>query len=898
MISFYTDSSSAASSKRLQELLCTSDPLTSQQKHDIYHKCPVLLTAVTSIMVRAIEAGHKSENINSHQFWNDLFLSNSCEGYVDNKYVKHINRPLMSMDAKANLAPSSIPIPDPYAKLDFQACMKYVFFNCGRRRECNGKLEPFTDHESFYRFFGLMPITTYAPQKDKNGNSTSTMQLRCGEFSKALHRLTSHRNVLMHNSQENRESVTLPEYGAAIADLHLILEPLCNTVWHKQNEAIDLANWLDIDFYSAAGDVTYPVSALMAHCGIPKHQQATMESLLTDANVPVDEGKATIRVNPERFALAMRYAWMHATHDWDRAVSVIRESASVPVKPNPNDHQPDVFACPTPMRSLPLKELKRMVNSGNADAQVELGCRYWLGVGDIEQNYDQAFASFTKAAQMDRNNGDAQFYLGQCWETGHCPDNPARLSKAISCFRKASRAGQVQAMVKMGCYYEEQGHPDQAFALYDEASRSGDPNALYHLGRCYEEGIHCERNLEEAIMLYREAVDGGLKKAKLSLAKCLRDRETGFLTKEAEELLQQLVDDGDARAMCELADEYSGIWEDLYKRAAYMTHDSQDRKTAEEYRSKAEQLYRRAIDGGYTRAWLHLGDHLSPVEESCFFSAPLKEYREALECYRKAGEAGHAEGYYNIGWVLSHNRGLHRMPNGETMGYFRKAADMGHVQSMFLVALHDLEHGVQNDGDEPLYYRMADAASMGHDRAKLLTQVFEDHYPGQWAADWSGFIAALQQGNLSWATEWYALAYCYLQRAQYGNSSVGDTKAALHYLEMAAREGSKLAMCELYEQTREDDPAGAMAWLQTAAQEGSYLAMRKMYRATCDSDPDGAAAWLRKAADAGDYGSVVALECLQQGREVRFHRDYDDSVSLDVTDEERAFLEEMDEEED
>lgn len=222
------------------------------------------------------------------------------------------------------------------------------------------------------------------------------------------------------------------------------------------------------------------------------------------------------------------------------------------------------------------------------------------------------------------------------------------------------------------------------------------------------------------------------------------------------------------------------------------------------------------------------------------------------------------------GLARCHSNGVRNMPDAEAMEYFREAARLGHGKSAFLISMCVLEHGVWDYGDEPLYYPLFDAAKLGVKRAGLLAAVFEDHYPSEEACNWSDLICYLQNPAGEFAMEKYALGYCYLQRAKYSNDPGKDTASALHWLERAAGEGSKAAMCLLYELTCEKDPASAMAWLKQAAEEGSFKAMRMMYLATCDSDPQQACAWLQKGAEAGDSGAKIALECLSRGEPVRF----------------------------
>lgn len=148
--------------------------------------------------------------------------------------------------------------------------------------------------------------------------------------------------------------------------------------------------------------------------------------------------------------------------------------------------------------------------------------------------------------------------------------------------------------------------------------------------------------------------------------------------------------------------------------------------------------------------------------------------------------------------------------------------------------------------------------------------------------------------GINYAVERYALAHCYFQRAKMcPQTADDDIQHAMYWLEEAAKSGSRVAKRELYERTRQDNPEWAMNWLRQAAAQGSCEAMRKMYLATCDSDPQEAVEWLRKAAAAGSFSCCIALSYLERGEPVRFDLDPAD-ISADVTDEERAFVEDLD----
>ncbi len=840
MFSFCIDTHSYSSVKRMQALLEQARPLDQQQKDAIYHACSPILASMTSLLVCAIEEAHKSEQLDPIQFWKDLFLGGLCSGTIHGTSCTYQNRPIMTWDKKNGLHPDVLPSPDPYCKLDFQAALKYLYFNIGRRRNVNGELKPLRDHESFYRFFGLM---SNLKEVDLGSNR---LGIECGEFTRALSKLVDHRNVLMHNSEANRNAVTLPDYADSMSALYIILAPLCNTKWCGQQDAIHLWNTLDMKFYAAAGAVHYPLSALMQHGGIADHQLPLLEQLLSEAGIPVTSGTVALQTNPERFALAMAYALMDTDRNWDRSVAILRENAAASADDKPANTYDDTCARPSHLRNLSLQALHNMVDKGLVKAQVELGCRYWLGTGGVPQDRMEAFRCFDSAVRQDPANRDAQFYLGRCWDTGHCPGGVAVSSKALSHFRKAARAGHAQAMVIMGRSYAQQGHLDQAFEMYTQAAQSGDPDGLFHLGQFYEKGIQCTQNWDEATLLYREAAESGHRDARFALAMILPLYEDGTPTEEALLLLQELSQTGDARAKYQLA-RYGD--------------------------PQAETLLLQAAESGYTAAWILLGDLQAPAgnEDHTRYWGRAEDWDKSMSYYRKAAEAGDPEGFYQMGWVLWYLHGLDRLPPPDAMEHFQAAANRRYAPALRDLGIWQLEHGVAYHGDEPFYYPLADAAALGDQRAQLLADVFTPCYPGPEFQNWDSLIQRLLEPAAHYAIEKYALAYCYRSRAEIGlGDPERDLQAARKWLKMAAGEGCIAAMRELYELTCQENPDGAIAWLRKAAQAGSYGAFHLLYTTTCGTDPDGAAAWLRQGAQAGDDGCKHALDCLFAGDPVCF----------------------------
>ena len=130
-----------------------------------------------------------------------------------------------------------------------------------------------------------------------------------------------------------------------------------------------------------------------------------------------------------------------------------------------------------------LELLLEQAEQGDAQAQYEVGRRFWNGDG-VERDARQAADWFDRAARQ--GLAPAQRMLGRCYEQGRGVERDAR----------------------------------QAAAWYRWAATQGDPEAQYALGVCLDKGLGTEENAAEAFAWYKNAAAQGLKKAQLALADC------------------------------------------------------------------------------------------------------------------------------------------------------------------------------------------------------------------------------------------------------------------------------------------------------------------------------------------------------------------------------------------
>ena len=111
--------------------------------------------------------------------------------------------------------------------------------------------------------------------------------------------------------------------------------------------------------------------------------------------------------------------------------------------------------------------------TGRVDAMHSIAHTYLYGIAGIKQDYDQAFAWFTRAAKG--GCPQAMYHLGMCNAEGY-------------------------GTAKNG---------EAALAWYKKSAERGDEDAEYRVGWCHEHGIGSPKNPEEAIKWYRRAAKNG-----------------------------------------------------------------------------------------------------------------------------------------------------------------------------------------------------------------------------------------------------------------------------------------------------------------------------------------------------------------------------------------------------
>ena len=161
-----------------------------------------------------------------------------------------------------------------------------------------------------------------------------------------------------------------------------------------------------------------------------------------------------------------------------------------------------------------INELRKAAESGDIEAQYELGTRLYYGNG-CNLNNIEAVKWFRKAAEQGYTK--AQYLLGQSLVLGMgCEKNKEEAEKW---FRKAAEQGHAKARDYLDYLLMEQTPQDKNnnnYLIYQlrKAAEEGDVEVQYELGARLYYGNKCNVNNEEAVKWFRKAAEQGHIKAR------------------------------------------------------------------------------------------------------------------------------------------------------------------------------------------------------------------------------------------------------------------------------------------------------------------------------------------------------------------------------------------------
>lgn len=169
-----------------------------------------------------------------------------------------------------------------------------------------------------------------------------------------------------------------------------------------------------------------------------------------------------------------------------------------------------------------LECLKKAADMGDAEAMVNLGMIYELGVIVRKQYHKEtvfgtpqyeaeAVKWYRKASDL--GDADGQVLLGNMYYQGK-GNLPKDYTEAAALFRKAAEQNNALGQRRLGVLYMVgygvKENPVEAAEWFQKAANQEDGYAQSALGKCYENGIGVPMDKNKALHWYRKSSDNGI----------------------------------------------------------------------------------------------------------------------------------------------------------------------------------------------------------------------------------------------------------------------------------------------------------------------------------------------------------------------------------------------------
>lgn len=178
---------------------------------------------------------------------------------------------------------------------------------------------------------------------------------------------------------------------------------------------------------------------------------------------------------------------------------------------------------PADLCKLPIADLEKRVDAGQAAAESCLGERYLRGK-DVTRDLNQALAWFQKAAANGDARGEEELGYMYLYGIGMAHKDPAQ---AMTWYQKAAAQGNADAELSIGGMYmwgeSVPKDPAQAMSWYQKAAAHGNAEAQSAIGEMYEEGNGVPRDYAQALSWFQKGAAQGGVSAEYNLGKMYQD---------------------------------------------------------------------------------------------------------------------------------------------------------------------------------------------------------------------------------------------------------------------------------------------------------------------------------------------------------------------------------------
>ncbi|MCX6972989.1 MAG: tetratricopeptide repeat protein [Verrucomicrobia bacterium] len=158
---------------------------------------------------------------------------------------------------------------------------------------------------------------------------------------------------------------------------------------------------------------------------------------------------------------------------------------------------------------IDLEALTKKAESGDRQAQYDLGIVYYSGKDEIPRNMELGAEWFLKSAQQ--GHTEAQFATGRCYFYGR--GVPRDKVLGVEWYHQAALKDHKQATYALGdCYFVGEGvERDHAKSLewFSKSAAQGEQGAQFRIARILEKGDPSVRDPLQALAEYKKSANGG-----------------------------------------------------------------------------------------------------------------------------------------------------------------------------------------------------------------------------------------------------------------------------------------------------------------------------------------------------------------------------------------------------
>ena len=407
------------------------------------------------------------------------------------------------------------------------------------------------------------------------------------------------------------------------------------------------------------------------------------------------------------------------------------------------------------------------------------------------------------------------------------------------------------------------------------AANSGMTWAQNNLGNCYYYGEGVEQDYQKAVEWYRKAAEQGNAEAQNNLGECYytgKGVEKDYLkavtwfqkgaeqeNTEAQENLRKFYYRGEQDNWNSVKNHQKAIAQGGSPVPRHVANRHQGNAPAEKRKETVDEFEKLKLkaNNGDAQAQNSLGD--------CYYNGRgvCKDYRQALEWYRKAAEQGNASAQNSLGDCYYNGKGVYK-DYRKAIEWYRKAADQGHAQA---------QHNLETCGHAGEYHNTFGRYSTKGDQKESR----QENKQSKVSPDVEGLKLLANQGRVE---AQYRLGYCYYT----GKGVDKDFPEAVKWFRIAAEQGYADAQSSLgtryYTGEGVDQDYGkAVEWYRKAAEQGHAWAQNNLGRCYyngqgVEEDYQQAMNWYRKAAEQGHVQARHNLEscCRSGSANVQYYR--------------------------